>query len=83
MSVIFRYLFLSVLVLVAEFLGLETCTQGLLYSCMSPSGKENEPPKAVAADLSDDLDVSSVAPTPSLHVDLFSEMQRQIKANHL
>lgn len=37
---------------------------------------------AVAVDLSDILDASSVAPKPSLHVELISEMQRQIKVNH-
>ena len=38
--------------------------------------------RAVVVDLSDDLDASFVASTPSSHVDLISELQRHIKANH-
>ena len=49
---------------------------------MSGSGKGNELPTAVSIDLSDGLDTWFVAPMPSFHVDLISEMQPQIKANH-
>ena len=38
--------------------------------------------RAVVVDLSDDLDASSVASTPFSHVDLISELQRHMKANH-
>ena len=37
-----------------------------------------EPPTAVAVDLSDELDASSVASTPSSHVDLISDLRRHI-----